>query len=224
MSDVTFLPVEPNIPLGYDGTYEFLEQGCMLGEGERMVLYTDGVSEARNSKREMLGQKHLAELVTSGKDILSALKQYIGSAEPTDDITLMTISKLGPVEPRKLSVANHADQWPKLRRAIHEYGICAGVEKRILKKIEVAAEEAVVNIVRYSGATEIALTLGHSPFTITLADDGIAFDPTAYEPNTNVVEGRQVGGLGISLIRQIADELRYEYADNKNQLTIIKHL
>lgn len=224
MSGVTFLPVEPNIPLGYDGTYEFLEQGCMLGEGERMVLYTDGVSEARNSKREMLGQKHLAELVTSGKDILSALKQYIGSAEPTDDITLMTISKLGPVEPRKLSVANHADQWPKLRRAIHEYGICAGVEKRILKKIEVAAEEAVVNIVRYSGATEIALTLSHSPFTITLTDDGAAFDPTTYEPNTNVVEGRQVGGLGISLIRQIADELRYEYADNKNQLTIIKHL
>lgn len=223
-SDVRYLPVEPNIPLGYDGTYEFLEQGCMLGEGERMVLYTDGVSEARNSKREMLGQKRLAELVTSGNDILSALKQYIGSAEPTDDITLMTIRKISPVQPITLRVVNHEDQWPILRRAIHDFGICIGIEKRTLKKLELAAEEAVVNIVRYSGASEIALTLSHSPFTITLSDDGIAFDPTAYEINADAVEKRQIGGLGISLIRQIADELRYEYTNNKNQLTILKHI
>lgn len=223
-SDVKYLPVEPNIPLGYDGKYEFVEQGCIVGENERLVLYTDGVTEARNSKRQMLGQKRLAEMVTGTQDLLVSVKQYIGSAEPTDDITLMTIRKLSPVEPISLRVANHEDQWPILRRVIHEYGICVGVEKRILKKLEVAAEEAVVNILRYSGATEIALTINHSPFTITLSDDGIAFDPTAYESKTDAVEQRQVGGMGISLIRQIADELRYEYADNKNRLTIIKHL
>ena len=51
------LEVEPNIPLGYDGKYQFVEQGCMLGQGETLVLYTDGVTEARNSAREMLGMK-----------------------------------------------------------------------------------------------------------------------------------------------------------------------
>ena len=81
-----------------------------------------------------------------------------------------------------------------------------------------------MNILHYSGASEITLTLNHSPFTITLSDDGIAFDPTAYEINTDAVEKRQIGGLGISLIRQIADELRYEYTNNKNQLTILKHI
>lgn len=223
-SEVKYLLVEPNIPLGYDGKYEFVEQGCILGENERLVLYTDGVTEARNRKRQMLGQKRLAEMVTNTQDLLVSVKQYIGSAEPTDDITLMTIRKLTPVEPISLRVANHEDQWPRLRRAIHEFGICVGVEKRILKKLEVAAEEAVVNILRYSGATEIALTLSHSPFTITLSDDGIAFDPTAYEINADAVEKRQIGGLGISLIRQIADEVRYEYTNNKNQLTILKHI
>ncbi len=223
-SDVTFLPVEPNIPLGYDGKYEFVEQGCMLGEGEKLVLYTDGVTEARNKDRQMLGQQRLADMVAHDEDLLKAVKRYIGNAEPTDDITLMTIRKISPVQPITLRVVNHEDQWPILRRAIHDFGICIGIEKRTLKKLELAAEETVVNILRYSGASEITLTLNHSPFTITLSDDGIAFDPTAYEVNTDAVEKRQIGGLGISLIRQIADELRYEYADNKNQLTIIKHL
>ena len=49
------LPLTPNIPLGFDGRYSFVEQGCMLGEGDTLVLYTDGVTEARNSAREMLG-------------------------------------------------------------------------------------------------------------------------------------------------------------------------
>ena len=63
---VESLQMEPNIPLGFDGHYSFVEQGCMLGEGDTLVLYTDGVTEARNPEREMLGLERWAEIVKTG--------------------------------------------------------------------------------------------------------------------------------------------------------------
>ena len=231
---VESLQMEPNIPLGYDGRYSFVEQGCMIGEGEKIVLYTDGVTEARNSAREMLGMKRWSEIVANKEDMYGAIKAFIGQAEPTDDITLMTIRKTSPVQPVTLRVPCHEDQWPVLRKAIHTFGLCNGMDKKGLKKLEVAAEEAIVNILHYSQASEIEMVLsiqpaflahkGHDYFSIQLSDDGIAFDPTAHVPNEKATNERQVGGLGIHLIRQIVDELHYERKENKNILRMVKSL
>ena len=164
------LPMEPNIPLGFDGKYRFVEQGCMLGEGDTIVLYTDGITEARNSARQMLGISRWSAIVGKGyglrvtgdgfvKSLLEEVKAFIGSAEQADDITLMTIRKTNAVEPLRLRVENRIDRWPELRAALHNYGLCAGMEPRALKKTEVAIEEAVVNIINYSQATWMELKL-----------------------------------------------------------------
>lgn len=223
-SEVRSLQMEPNIPLGFDGRYSFVEQGCMLGEGETLVLYTDGVTEARNSAHKMLGMKRWSEIVANKEDMYGAIKAFIGQAEPTDDITLMTIRKTSPVQPVTLRVPCHEDQWPVLRKAIHTFGLCNGIDKKGLKKLEVAAEEAIVNILHYSQASEIELKMKNEKLKIilTLTDNGIAFDPTEHVPNENVTEERQVGGLGIHLIRQIVDELHYERKENKNILRMVK--
>ena len=154
------------------------------------------------------------------------MKAYIGHAEPTDDITLMTIRKISSVQPMTLRVPNREDQWPVLKRTIQEFGLCIGIEKKILKKLELAAEEAVVNILRYSQASEIemALSIQHSAFSIQILDDGVAFDPTMHKPNEKAAHERQIGGMGITLIRQIVDEIHYERTNDKNILTLVKLL
>ena len=110
--------------------------------------------------------------------------------------------------------------------------MCTDIEKHTLKKLEIALEEAVVNIISYSHATEIELNIQRSTLNaqrstlnITLTDNGVPFDPTSSECDTaKVIEERQVGGLGISLLRQIMDEQHYQRTDERNQLTIIKYL
>jgi sigma-B regulation protein RsbU (phosphoserine phosphatase) len=85
-----------------------------------------------------------------------------------------------------------------------------------------------VNIVNYSQATEIELKIKNEELKIILilSDNGVAFDPTAQTPKEPAqgVADRQIGGLGISLIRQIADEMRYRRIDETNELTIIKNI
>ena len=227
-SEVRSLQMEPNIPLGFDGRYSFVEQGCMLGEGETLVLYTDGVTEARNPEREMLGMKRWAEIVATQEDLYGAIKTFMGKAEPTDDITLMTIRKKSPVQPVTIHVPCREDQWPVMKGTIHSFGLCAGLDKKALKKFEVAAEEAIVNVLHYSQATELEMVLSQvrpvSAISIQLSDNGIAFDPTAHVPNEKATEERQVGGMGIHLIRQIMDEIHYERSEEKNILTLVKKI
>ena len=225
-SEVRCLQIEPNIPLGYDGRYCFVEQGCMLGEGDTLVLYTDGVTEAHNSEREMLGLKRWSDIVAKNEDLPNAIKHFIGQADPTDDITLMTICKKSPVLPMTINVPCREDQWPVLRNAIHSFGLCIGMERKALKKYEVAAEEAIVNILHYSQANDIEIVLSSqdSAFTIQLMDDGLPFDPTEHTPNNKTIDERQIGGMGIHLIRQIVDEMHYERKKEKNILRMVKLL
>jgi anti-sigma regulatory factor (Ser/Thr protein kinase) len=162
--------------------------------------------------------------------LLKEVKTFMANTVPVDDITLMVIRKTGGAEPLTLRVENKIDQWQVLRTALHEYGLCAGLDKRTLKKMEVALEEAVVNIVNYSQGSEIGLTLcglADKGISVTLSDNGIPFDPTAQEPadTAKAVAERQIGGLGIALLRQIADLLHYRRTeDGLNELTIIKNI
>ena len=227
----------PNIPLGYDEKFKFVEQGCLLGKDELLVLYTDGVTEARDVTKQMMGEEQWMDIVAHHADLLEAVMRYIGEAELADDITLMTISKKSEVQPVSQLVPNRQDQWPLLRRTLHDYGVCLDIETRTLKKLEIALEEAVVNIMSYSHATKIELQITtsesgtpnsefgirNSELRIVLTDDGVPFDPTKTDSDpSRPFEEREIGGCGISMLQQMVDELHYQRTSEKNQLTIVK--
>ena len=240
---VSGLDLVPNIPLGFDGKFRFVEQGVLLGQGDSIVLYTDGITEARNDSHQMLGMERWTKIVervnglvdegVSGlvESLLADVKKFIGKAEQADDITLMTIRKTSAVEPVHMRLENRMDAWPQMRAALHNYGLCTGMEPRALKKTEMAIEEAVVNIVNYSQAEwmELGVTGYGLPVTgleITLRDNGVPFDPTqqAEVDIEQATAERQIGGLGIALLRKIADDVRYSREEEINTLTIIKKI
>ena len=230
------IPLEPNIPLGYDGKFRFVEQGMMLRKDDLLVLYTDGITEARNEKHEMLGIQRWMEIVKNNLTSLKAGRleaieeagvQFTGKAEQTDDMTLMTVLQTTETQPLSLRTEPRMEQWPILKTAFHNYALCAQMDKRTIKKMEVALEEAVVNVIHYAQAEWIELKIeSNDAISIQIADNGIPFDPTAQAPIDipNAVEQRQIGGLGIALIKQIADQVQYRRNNNRNELTIIKNL
>jgi anti-sigma regulatory factor (Ser/Thr protein kinase) len=62
--------------------------------------------------------------------------------------------------------------------------------------------------------------------TITFIDSGVPFNPLAVEePDVTLsAKDRKVGGLGIFMVKRSMDDVAYEYADNKNILTIKKNI
>ena len=99
-------------------------------------------------------------------------------------------------------------------------------------QIDVAVEEVFVNIASYAyedvGNALIRLELKDDParVEITFTDSGVPYDPTKKEdPDVTLsIEEREIGGLGIFMVKKSMDEMAYEYRDGCNILTITKYL
>jgi anti-sigma regulatory factor (Ser/Thr protein kinase) len=98
-------------------------------------------------------------------------------------------------------------------------------------QINIAIDELFSNIAHYSynpevGQATVRVEVVENPLavTITFIDNGIPYDPLAKEdPDLTLsAEERQIGGLGIYMVKKSMDEITYEYKDGQNILSIKK--
>lgn len=93
-------------------------------------------------------------------------------------------------------------------------------------QVNLIVEEIFVNIVSYSNTEFITVNVDYYNPTLTIEfiDNGIEFNPLLKEnPNLpNTIEDAEIGGLGIFLSNELADELEYDYINGENHLKIIK--
>ena len=88
---------EVNVILGLDGAYHFTEQSTTLERGEQIIVFTDGVTEAENTKKELLGFDHLLELLQTAQPpiddqtIYDLVCRFCAGAEQSDDIAIMNV-------------------------------------------------------------------------------------------------------------------------------------
>lgn len=96
---------------------------------------------------------------------------------------------------------------------------------RIGYSLKVVADEIYSNIVHYSGANKAEILFRNDTDRITLvfADDGKPYNPLeSEEPDiTAGIEERTIGGLGLFMVKKMAESVAYEYAAGKNQMTVI---
>lgn len=106
----------------------------------------------------------------------------------------------------------------------------AGLDDRAIYAVQMAVEEACSNIIEHAygdvqeGDIECACVADAVGLTITLCDYGQEFDPSQVpEPDLQCrLEDRPVGGLGLYLIYQMMDEVRFECRPDCNLLTMVK--
>lgn len=105
----------------------------------------------------------------------------------------------------------------------------ASVGARRLPHLELALEEALVNICTYAyreppREVSIRLLQDERRFAVELVDEGIPFDPLEEAPPPDLsspLEERAVGGLGVLLIRRVTDEVHYRRVGGQNVLALV---
>ena len=104
-----------------------------------------------------------------------------------------------------------------------------GITGRAAYVVNLAVEEMATNILKYgydddtSHVIGLRLELQPEAIAVSLEDDGHEFDPlTAPDPDLTHAHGnRQPGGLGISLVRRLAQRMHYERRNGRNHLTVL---
>ena len=133
---------------------------------------------------------------------------------------------------KSIVLANEISEISRLGDFIEDMGNEFSLAPDVIFNLNLVLEEAVVNIINYAYPKEehefiyLSAKMHEGSIVIVLTDTGKEFDPTM-APEADVTlsaDDRQIGGLGIFLIRQIMNEVRYERIDGKNILTLEKKL
>lgn len=237
------LPVVPNLPLGVMPSMSFTEQETDLACGSGIFLYTDGLNEAEDHNKNQFGTERMMHTLSRDlpateqiERLTRAVQAFVGTAPQSDDLTMLYIRYLNdsPMEKteRHLILHNDIQQIPQLADFVETVGQVARLSSSLIMSLNLALEEAVTNVILYAypegsdGLVDIEAIIHKDQVQFVISDSGKPFDPTA-APEADVtldVEDRPIGGLGIFLVRNIMDSVRYDRVDGKNILTMSKNL
>lgn len=242
------LEVEPNLPVAIEPNMTYRSQHTYLKKGESIFLYTDGLTEAENKAHDLFGEERLKQELERVKEtlpdeqlksLLDSVHRHADGAEQSDDLTMLSIQYLGEgqkpsheVVRHALTLSNNIRQVPLLGTFVDDIAREAGVSEEGTTQLNLAMEEAVVNVMNYAypegvvGKINLTAMYDGNDLTFCIVDYGKPFDPTQAEDidTTKPLEERGIGGLGIFLVRQLMDELTYERKNGENRLTLVKHL
>ena len=133
---------------------------------------------------------------------------------------------------KSIILANDISELSKLHAFIEGVGEDFLLTPDVVFNLDLVIEEAVVNIINYAYPKEehqyiyLSAHVHEGSIVFVLTDTGKEFDPTL-APEADITlsaDEREIGGLGIFLIRQIMNEVRYQRIEGKNILTLEKKL
>ena len=166
----------------------------------------------------------------------SEVHSFVGGVEQSDDLTMLAIrytpKQFETIFSETLTLKNDVHEVTRFSSFIKSVTEKLGIEKSLARQLRLAIEEAVVNVINYAypadteGSITIITTSDGNALRCQIIDTGIPFDPTAKEKTdiTLSAEERQVGGLGILLVRELMDSIHYERVEGQNVLTLMKKI
>ena len=237
------LPAKPNLPVGLFNDFTYEMQEMVLENGSMLFLYTDGLTEAKNSAHKQFGLDRIMQVLSQSvtltpTQLLGKMTEevhaFVKDAEQSDDLTMLAI-RYSPVVhnlvlDEELILQNDVHQVKELNAFVKQVMAQLDVEPSLAKKLRLAVEEAVVNVMDYAyppgttGDIIIHVTSDGEALNFVITDSGVAFDPTVQDKadTTLSAEDRPIGGLGILLVREMMDTINYERTDGKNVLLLRK--
>ncbi|OGV73955.1 MAG: hypothetical protein A3K19_22930 [Lentisphaerae bacterium RIFOXYB12_FULL_65_16] len=200
--------------------------------------------------RAVLGQGApfgVADLIA---DVRGDVRRFVEAAPQSDDVTMLTVCFNGRAESPPLPSALAADPTQAGEQgalcdvahcrmpaeienisAFHAVVIaCAtkmGFPSERIGEFELAVEEVLANVARYaypdaSGDVELRCRADNRRFILEFSDRGIPFDVLA-KPDPELpsdIAKREIGGLGIYLVKQVMDDVNYRRENDRNILTL----
>ena len=212
-----------------------------LNPGDKLFLYTDGVPEASNANNQMLTidgmlQALNADAAGSPQEILQTVwdkvNQFVADAPQFDDLTMLCLErKVTNGDRQMLKIEAKKENLDQVNDFVDSFLEAHDCPMKLQMQIDLCVEEVFVNIASYaygtgSGEAEIRISEDNGVITLTFIDEGIPYDPLAKaDPDTTLsAQERQIGGLGIFLVKKTMDTVSYRHEGGKNVLTMSKKI
>jgi serine/threonine-protein kinase RsbW len=131
------------------------------------------------------------------------------------------------------TLGSNLEELVRLTEILEDWGVNESLEPSIVGVFNVCLDEIITNIIKHgyessgkSGTIQLELAVGPGWAEAVTLDQAPAFDPLAKAtPDTGLaLEDREIGGLGIHLVREMMDRVAYQYVDGSNRFLMRKNL
>jgi len=224
----------------------YAEDAFKLEARDQLFTFTDGVTEAMNEEQELYEEPRLVRVLSSLESedpqmsvhaTMADVRAYQGEAEQADDITIIATTYYGKPEGGELRILdlvldNRLPEISRANNAFDEFAEAEGVAVPVRRSVNVVLDELLNNIVSYAfpddknHEIDVKFELSSDRLSVTISDDGVPFNPFAgVPPNTGLsIDDREIGGLGIHLVRNMMDEVSYNRRTDRNVVILVKYL
>ena len=231
-----YLQIESNIILGLFDNAKFNSHKVQLNKDDLIVMYTDGVTEAMNINEELYGESRLKESLDSieennvkniAKKIKNSAFEFMENVPQSDDITILALKYNGEVKGFRYNCIADNKNYSALVKGLNEFCEKENLDIKTSQKLELVVEEIFANVASYAypngkGKFDISVLKDGNVVTLKFEDEGIKYNPLENgDPNINLpTNERQIGGLGIYMVKNTVQSAEYIYEDNKNILIL----
>jgi phosphoserine phosphatase RsbU/P len=194
--------------------------------GDILALVSDGIFEQENRSGEAFGEARVTALIDEHRDqpaaallarLVDAVQAFADGAPQADDMTAVLLKRL-PRPVAEGAFERRFDLIPALVAFTADAFARLGIDTRLLARVDLAVEELFTNMVKYgrgSGApVDIRLYPVDGGVELAMIDHGVEPYDVTRTPDVDIampIEERDAGGLGLHLIRRMADSFEYEY-------------
>lgn len=226
---------------------EYGEGSVTLSPTDLLLMFTDGVTEAPNRAGDMFGESGVVRVLEDDRcvstemvveRIAAAVDDFQEGAELFDDTTLLAFRFVEGAERHstrrllKLRLQNDLSEVGRASDELAAFLEAFQIAPALGAKLGIALDELLNNIISYSYTDgrqheiHVIVEIGATRLVLTISDDGKPFNALDIaEPDTSApIEEREVGGLGLLLVRKLMDDVYYHRGIGRNVLTLIKTL
>lgn len=222
----------------------YSEYEIELNSGDMIYVYTDGVAEATDADNNLYGLERMIDALNGcpekapdvlDKYIRADIDKFVGNAEQFDDITMLCFKYVGKDNTleNKLVLDAEEDNLYTAINFVNEKLDSIGSSEAVKSQIDIAVEEIFVNIAKYAygdekGKAVIKFSFDEDTKAVTLVfeDQGMAYNPLE-KPDPDITlsaQEREIGGLGIFMVKNFTDSMEYSYENKTNVLKITKKI
>ncbi|MBR0151471.1 MAG: SpoIIE family protein phosphatase [Synergistaceae bacterium] len=229
-----------NVALAIMEDMEFSDDEFKLEHLDTIYLYTDGVTEATNTQRQLYGTDRMIDELNSTRgapadEVLTlmnrSVREFTGDVPQFDDVTMLCLQFFGSIE--MLTVEADTGKLHDVIAFVDEYLEKWGCPASFISEIELAVEEIFVNIASYAykdkeagGMATISIRHLGKDVEIIFTDSGTPYNPLEHsDPDITLdADERDIGGLGIYIVKQSMNSVSYEYIGDNNVFRMRKDI
>jgi len=213
-----------------------------MEKGDELFIFTDGVTEAMDRNGELFSETRLEKFLSNTDcstsqiltgSALQAVEDFAFGAEQADDITILAYRlqdspKIVQHDSLELSIVADIVEIARVQQAIEQFAAETNTVAGITQKMSIILDELLNNTISYGfedpkgHEIHVAIELNDDHVTLKVSDDGIPFNPfTHRDPDTSLpADEREIGGLGVMLVRELTDSHAYQRLSDRNVVTL----